>query len=209
MVGVLPFLVVSIGIDDVFIILHELNEMVRQNIPAIHMLSGTMARSGPTITMTTLTDLVAFAVSCRSIFPAIRLFCTYAALAIWSAFFMLVTFFVGFIWFDIKRISAERYDLLPCLMSPPSNGCCVNIRTNGIDKVMKSWGKVVTSLPGKVIVCLCSLLLLSGGIYGAINIDESFNRQLLTTEDSNFREFLDVFEENFHFNVQVSIIFPG
>ena len=209
MVGVLPFLVVSIGIDDVFIILHELNEMVRQNIPAIHVLSGTMARSGPTITMTTLTDLVAFAVSCRSIFPAIRLFCTYAALAIWSAFFMLVTFFVGFIWFDIKRINAERYDLLPCLMSPPPNGCCVNIRTNGIDKVMKSWGKVVTSLPGKVIVCLCSLLLLSGGIYGAINIDESFNRQLLTTEDSNFREFLDVFEENFHFNVQVSIIFPG
>jgi hypothetical protein len=32
MVGILPFLVVSVGIDDVFIILHELNEMVHQNI---------------------------------------------------------------------------------------------------------------------------------------------------------------------------------
>ena len=208
-VSVLPFLVVSIGIDDVFIILHELNEMVRENLPTMHMLSGTMARSGPTITMTTLTDLVAFAVSCRSIFPAIRLFCTYAALAIWSAFFMLITFFVGCMWFDIKRINAGRQDLLPCLMSPPPNSCCINTRANGIDKVMKSWGKVVTSLPGKVIVCLCSLLLLSGGIYGAINIDESFNRQMLTTEDSHFREFLDVFEENFHLNLQVSIIFPG
>ncbi|XP_028418728.1 NPC1-like intracellular cholesterol transporter 1 [Dendronephthya gigantea] len=67
MVGVLPFLVVSIGIDDVFIILHELNEMIRQDLPSTHMLSGTMARSGPTITMTTLTDLVAFAVSSSSI----------------------------------------------------------------------------------------------------------------------------------------------
>ena len=92
MVGVLPFLVVSVGIDDVFIILHELNEMVRQNIPGMHMLSGTMASSGPTITMTTLTDLVAFAFSCRSIFPAIRLFCTYAALAFWSAFLCLLPF---------------------------------------------------------------------------------------------------------------------
>jgi predicted RND superfamily exporter protein len=112
LVGVLPFLVVSIGIDDVFIILHELNDMVRQNIPAMYMLSGTMARSGPTITMTTLTDLVAFAVSCRSIFPAIRFFCTYAAVTICSAFLMLVTFFVGCMWFDIKRVNAQRRDFL-------------------------------------------------------------------------------------------------
>ena len=209
MVGVLPFLVVSIGIDDVFIILHELNEMVRQNIPALHMLSGTMARSGPTITMTTLTDLVAFAVSCRSIFPAIRLFCTYAALAIWSAFFMLISFFVGCMWFDIKRINSERRDFFPCLKSPPSTKCCANTRENGIDNLMKAWAKAITSLPGKFTVCLCSLLLLSGGIYGAINIDESFSRQLLTTEDSHFREFLNVYEEHFQLNIEVNIIIPG
>ena len=209
MVGVLPFLVVSIGINDVFIILHELNEMVRQNLPAVHMLSGTMARSGPTITMTTLTDLVAFAVSCRSVFPVIRLFCAYAAFAILAAFFMLVTFFVGCIWLDIKRINAERRDFLPCLKSRPPTECCASTRENGIDNVMKAWGKVITSLPGKFTVCLCSLLLLSGGIYGAINIDESFSRQLLTTEDSHFREFLNVYEENFHLNIEVNIIFPG
>ena len=209
MVGILPFLVVSIGIDDVFIIMHELNEMVRQNIPAMHMLSGTMARSGPTITMTTLTDLVAFAVSGRSIFPAIRFFCTYAALAIWSAFFMLVTLFVGFMWLDIKRINAKRRDVLPCLMSTSSTNCCANTREFGLDNVMKAWGKVVTSLPGKFTVCLCSLLLLSGGIYGAMNIDESFSRQLLTTEDSHFKEFLNVYEANFHLNIEVNIIFPG
>ena len=209
MVSVLPFLVVSIGIDDVFIILHELNEMVRQNIPAMHMLSGTMARSGPTITMTTLTDLVAFAVSCRSIFPAIRLFCAYAALAIWSAFLMLVTFFVGCMWLDIKRINAERQDLLPCLKISSPNGCCANTRASGLDNVMKAWGRVVTSMPGKFTICLCSLLLLSGGIYGAMNIDESFNRQLLTTENSHFRKFLNVYEENFLLNIEVNIIFPG
>ncbi|XP_028397226.1 patched domain-containing protein 3-like [Dendronephthya gigantea] len=209
MVGVLPFLVVSIGIDDVFIILHELNEMIRQDIPANHILSGTMARSGPTITMTTLTDLVAFAVSCRSIFPSIRIFCTYAALAISSVFVLLLTFFVGCMWFDIKRINAGRRDFLPWLMSPPPTDCCSGIRRSGLDNVMKAWGKKIVSPAGKTIIFLSSLLLLSFGIYGARSIDESFNRKLLTTEDSHYREFLKVYEENFHLNIEVSIIFTA
>ena len=208
MVGVLPFFVVSIGIDDVFIILHELNEMVRQNIPAMHMLSGTMARSGPTITMTTLTYLVAFAVNCRSIFPAIRYFCTYAALAILSAFMMLMTFFVGCMWFHIKRINVQPHEFLPCLKDPLATNCCSGIRTNRLDNVMGSWGRVITSFPGKVTVCLFSLLLVSGGIYGAFKTDENFN-MLLTTENSLHRDFLNIYEENFHNNIEVNVIFPG
>ena len=207
MVGVLPFLVVSIGIDDVFIILHELNEMIRQDLPAMHMLSGTMARSGPTITMTTLTDLVAFAVSSRSIFPSIRLFCTYAALGISSVFLLLLTFFVGCMWFDIKRINARRRDSLPCLMSPPPTDCCFGIRRSGIDNVMNAWGKLITSPAGKSFIFLGSLLLLSFGIYGAHELDESFNTKWLTTKDSHYREFLNVYEENFHLNIEVNIIF--
>ncbi len=206
MVGVLPFLVVSIGIDDVFIILHELNELVRQNIPALHMISGTMARSGPTITMTTLTDLVAFGVSCRSLFPAVRFFCAYAAIAITFAFLMLTTFFVACTWFDVKRINAKRRDFLPCFMSSETTNCCSGIRKNGLDNVMRSWGRIITSFPGKISVCLLSILLLAGGIFGAVNVDESFSRQLLTTEDSHYRKFLNVYEEHFHVEVEVNVI---
>jgi predicted RND superfamily exporter protein len=112
-------------------------------------------------------------------------------------------------WFDIKRVNAQRRDLLPCLMSPQQTSCCLNIRKNGFDNAMKAWGKLITSLPGKVVVCLCSLLLLSGGIYGALNIDESFNRQLLTSKDSYYRKFLNVHEANFFLNIEVNIIFPG
>ena len=209
-VGVLPFLVVSIGIDDVFIILHELNELVRQNIPALHMITGTMTRSGPTITMTTLTDLVAFAVSCRSFFPAVRFFCAYAAIAITFSFLMLTTLFVACMWFDVKRINAKRQDFLPCFMSSEAtNCCCSGIRKNGLDNVMKSWGRIITSFPGKVTVCLFSIALLAGGIFGAMNTDESFSRQLLTTENSHYRKFLDMYEENFHVEVEVNVIIPN
>ena len=71
MVGVLPFLVLGIGIDDMFILVDELDRQPRE-MSKMDMIKAVMAHSGVTVTMTTLTDLVAFAVSTSTSFPAIR-----------------------------------------------------------------------------------------------------------------------------------------
>ena len=71
MVGVLPFLVLGIGIDDIFIIVDELDRQPR-DMSTINIIKTVMAHSGATVTMTTITDLVAFAVSTSTQFPAIR-----------------------------------------------------------------------------------------------------------------------------------------
>ena len=70
-VGVLPFLVLGIGIDDMFIIVDELDRLPPQ-LTVVEAVKEVMSRSGSTVTMTTLTDLVAFAVSTSTSFPAIR-----------------------------------------------------------------------------------------------------------------------------------------
>ena len=70
-VGVLPFLVLGIGIDDMFIIVDELDRLPRQ-LTVVEAVKEVMSRSGSTVTMTTVTDLVAFAVSTSTSFPAIR-----------------------------------------------------------------------------------------------------------------------------------------
>lgn len=71
MVGVLPFLILGIGIDDMFILVDELDRQ-QKSLTVIETVKEVMARSGATITMTTVTDLVAFAVSTSTSFPAIR-----------------------------------------------------------------------------------------------------------------------------------------
>ena len=71
MVGVLPYLVLSIGIDDMFILVDELDRQPRQ-LGVVRTVKEVMSRTGATVTMTTLTDLVAFAVSTSTAFPAIR-----------------------------------------------------------------------------------------------------------------------------------------
>ena len=71
MVGVLPFLILGIGIDDMFILVDELDRQ-QTSMSVVQTVKEVMARSGATITMTTVTDLVAFAVSTSTSFPAIR-----------------------------------------------------------------------------------------------------------------------------------------
>ena len=71
MVGVVPYLVISIGIDDMFILVDEMDRIPR-HIGMIQTIKEVMSRTGATITMTTTTDLVAFAVSTSTSFPAIR-----------------------------------------------------------------------------------------------------------------------------------------
>ena len=73
-----------------------------------------MKHIGGSITMTTSTDLVAFAVSTVSNFPAVHLFCIYAALSIFFAYAMLITLFLALLTWDIHRIERGQRDICPC-----------------------------------------------------------------------------------------------
>ena len=113
-VGVLPFLILGVAIDDMFIILDEVDR-ANFNLPTRQIIANVLGKVGGSVTMTTLTDLVAFAVSTKSAFPAIQYFCTFAAVGLTFSFLMIMTFFVSFLVFDINRIKAGRLDLVPFL----------------------------------------------------------------------------------------------
>ena len=205
-VGILPFLIIGVGIDDMFIIVDELDRVhPDQTIPK--RLGMVMRRVGPAITMTTMTDLLAFAVGTTSIFPSVVYFCTYAALSMAFAFFFLVTIFVAFMTYDCKRMNAGRRDMVPCLRVPASwmgNRRWDEPQTS--NKIMRLWGKLLMKPVVKGLVIILSTCLLGIGIYGTTFINEEFDRRALAKDGSEFIKFLDTSEAYFSDDFKVDII---
>jgi predicted RND superfamily exporter protein len=205
---VLPFLITGVGIDDMFIMVDQLDRThPDQKVP--NRLSIVMKTVGPTITMTTITDLLAFAVGTSSKFPAIVFFCTYAALSITFAFLFLVTIFVAFMSYDCERMNAGRRDMVPCLKAPPPRPEAPRWDEplpQTSNKMMEIWGRFLMKAPTKVVVVILSICLLAVGSCGATLVSEEFQIRLLAKDGSAFIRFQDTLLEYFTNDLQVDLI---
>ena len=207
-VGILPFLVIGIGLDDMFIIVDHLDRQDR-HLKVSATVRQVMSGTGVTITMTTLTDLVAFAVSTKSQFPSITYFCTYAALTISFAFLMIVTVFVALLSFDVRRIKANRRNCLPICHAPEpkeGNPPWDEPRPQLSNRLMERWGKFLMRPATKAVVLVISLGALGAGIYATVHVDQTFDRTLLAKEGSYYKAFLKIDREYFKHPAEVSVV---
>ena len=100
-----------------FIIVHSVDRQdPGSSIP--ERIAKALSHVGASITMTTLTDLVAFSVSTVTDFPAIRYFSLYVAASITLCYVLVLTLFLGLLTMDMKRIDKERMDIIPCVVWP-------------------------------------------------------------------------------------------
>ncbi|TKR87382.1 hypothetical protein L596_011787 [Steinernema carpocapsae] len=91
---VMPFLVIGVGCDDVFIIQHAWRKTNKKDNLETRI-AETMEEAGPSITLTSLTNGLSFAVGAFASTPAIRLFCIYTAVGVLIDFIYQLTFFVA------------------------------------------------------------------------------------------------------------------
>ena len=132
-VTILPFILLGIGVDDMFVLINAFEKTSIDASPADRM-SEAMASAGVSITITSVTDLFAFVLGITSALPALSEFCAFAAVGITADFLLQISFFAGFMTLDARREAARRPDGCPCC-SPIQNdigksqeesttGCC-------------------------------------------------------------------------------------
>ena len=111
----------GIGIDDMFVIVQcwDTLEDKRKSRPQSHLnyldihdrLGETLSHAGVAITITSITDIIAFGIGGLTVLPALMSFCLYASVGIVATYFFQCTFFVGEYFFQPQVHTHELINL--------------------------------------------------------------------------------------------------
>ncbi|VDM70231.1 unnamed protein product [Strongylus vulgaris] len=100
---VMPFLIIGVGSDDVFIIIHAMRKTDKRR-PLEEQIAETMEEAGPSITVTSVTNILSFGIGILTPTPAISLFCLYTCVGVAIDFIYQLTFFVAALVYEEMRI---------------------------------------------------------------------------------------------------------
>ncbi|KAJ1930556.1 niemann-Pick type C- protein 1 [Tieghemiomyces parasiticus] len=112
---VIPFLVLAVGVDNIFLLVNELDRQSSPGsaAPVEQRVAAALAAVGPSVLLAAVAETLAFGLGAFVSMPAVSAFALYAALAVWFDFVLQVTGFVALLTLDTYRTEAGRADLWP------------------------------------------------------------------------------------------------
>uniref|UniRef100_A0A8C2ZWF8 Patched 2 n=1 Tax=Cyclopterus lumpus TaxID=8103 RepID=A0A8C2ZWF8_CYCLU len=117
---VLPFLALGIGVDDMFLLAHSFTE-AGSNIPFKERTGDCLRRTGTSVALTSINNMIAFFMAALVPIPALRAFSLQAAIVVVFNFGMVLLIFPAILSLDLHRREDKRLDVLCCLYSPCSD----------------------------------------------------------------------------------------
>uniref|UniRef100_A0A0K0EE49 SSD domain-containing protein n=1 Tax=Strongyloides stercoralis TaxID=6248 RepID=A0A0K0EE49_STRER len=210
---VIPFLILAIGVDDAFLILHSWNRMYpkidgfgsRKKIETFpKMIQKVLEEIGPSITITSLTNVIAFGVGSTVSTPAMQLFCISSMLAMIIDFIFELTFFTSIL------VIAEKLQISSCTgelsqIDPKINEHFNSIEekkyeinedvTNTIKRLMKFYCYILTTNIFRIIILLFTIVFIFFSIWGTLKIEPVINSQQIIPSDSLLQKTDKLFEK--------------
>ncbi len=114
---VIPFLILAVGVDNIFLLSHELERVntSHANLSVPDRVAKALGGIGPSILLSATTETVAFSLGTLAGMPAVRNFAAYAAGAVLINAVLQVTLFVSILTLNQMRVEANRADCIPCV----------------------------------------------------------------------------------------------
>lgn len=124
-IEVIPFLVLAVGVDNIFIIVQALQRSANNAdlVPCTleERISIVIGDVGPSLLLASLSESACFLIGTLTPMPAVRVFAMTASLALLVDFILQLTVFIGLLTIDTKRQSSGRYDLICCFTASKSS----------------------------------------------------------------------------------------
>uniref|UniRef100_A0A670Y8Z2 NPC intracellular cholesterol transporter 1 n=1 Tax=Pseudonaja textilis TaxID=8673 RepID=A0A670Y8Z2_PSETE len=115
-IEVIPFLVLAVGVDNIFIIVQTFQRDERlQDETLDKQIGRILGEVAPSMFLSSFSETVAFFLGSLSTMPAVRTFSLFAAVAVFIDFLLQITCFVSLLGLDVKRQENNRCDVLCCI----------------------------------------------------------------------------------------------
>ncbi|XP_014480960.1 PREDICTED: patched domain-containing protein 3-like [Dinoponera quadriceps] len=209
---ILPFLLLGIGVDDMFVIMQSLETMSAKDKSSgiAERIAKAIQVSGMSITVTSLTNMVAFGIGMTTVMPFLKSFCMFAATGILFLYVYEIMFFVSCLVYDERRLAAKK-DGCCCRPQRPdwqANECS----KRDFQRIMfeKYVGPCVTRTWVKTIVLLLTAGLLCVNVWAIFQVEQNFDPLMYLNQESYPIRFNNKLKEHFpRYGKNVNIYLSG
>lgn len=217
--NVLPFILIGIGVDDMFVLCGALDRCPK-HLSLEDRVAYMMKTAGTSITLTSVTDAVAFALGTTTSFPALKYFCIYAAIGVVLDFFFQITFFCAALVWDEQRIMSKERDCFCCVMcyaKPDGNCKCCWVEDEKQDLCCYQEGgylrKFVSDyyapmLANKIFKTVVIVVFVTAFVLGVIvtpRLSENFSLRFFVPTDNPLQKTFDIADDEFNNKNGISV----
>jgi Niemann-Pick C1 protein len=198
---VIPFLVLAVGVDNIFLIVHEF-ERVNANWPDEEIderVARALGRMGPSILLSATTETIAFALGSFVGMPAVKNFAAYAAGAVFINALLQVTLFISVLALNEKRVESRRVDCFPCLAirkastdGPPGSQSYDHAEEGILQRfIRKVYAAKLLNEKVKVIVMVVFLGLFTAGLALLPKVQLGLDQRIALPSDSYLIDYFN------------------
>uniref|UniRef100_A0A915DZY2 SSD domain-containing protein n=1 Tax=Ditylenchus dipsaci TaxID=166011 RepID=A0A915DZY2_9BILA len=203
-VVVVPFLILAIGVDDVFIFLHCWARS-DPKLPLRERVGEMLADAGPSITITSLTNWLSFAIGIFTPTPAIRTFCIFISVAVFFDYLYQLFFYTAVIMIGGRREELRLNAYVPFIKVAESSSTTKTQETSylrermshigakisrGVSKFVDIWVDFCMSITARIFLAVVLLCYWTFAAYGVAQIKVGLTSEKLFLDDSPLLELV-------------------
>ncbi|CAF1045952.1 unnamed protein product [Rotaria sordida] len=197
-----PFLIIGVGTDDMFLI-YSAYHRTKTSETTSQRLADTFRICGSGITITSLTNFLAFLVGATTDFYGIRLFCIYTSAAIAFCYFYQIMLFGSAVALYNECINNNLHTLIPCIVDRTQTTNNQRHRHHRRQQCLP-WKEMFVYITkplfttcGQIIVCLIFLIYTIFAIYGTLQMRDGMKLGQLLNDKSYAQHYFNTLDKEF------------